>query len=188
MDSTVAVHTKGLGSWFHAARNSSMACSRSSTLTNTPRRMRLPVNSPNQRSTRFSQLELVGNEMRDETGVPFEPVLHSGVLVRAVVVHHHMQLQFGGKLRIQALEKLQELLVAMPRIALADHLPLQRPPARRRAWWCRCACSRGSWFRSGPSSAAVPAGCDPGPESGSFHRHRAPTPSPADSDTAPPHR
>src|SRR5207247_10961284 len=62
IDSTVAVHTNGLGSLFQAARNSSMAFCKSSTLTKTPRRMRLPVNSPNHRSTRFSQLELVGTK------------------------------------------------------------------------------------------------------------------------------
>ena len=39
-----------------------MAFCRSSTLTKTPRRMRLPVNSPNHRSTKFSQLELVGTK------------------------------------------------------------------------------------------------------------------------------
>lgn len=33
-----------------------------------------------------------GNEVRDEAGMPPEPVLHSGMFVRAVVVHHHMQL------------------------------------------------------------------------------------------------
>ena len=37
-----------------------IAFSRSSTLRKEPRRIRLLVNSPNQRSTRFSQLELVG--------------------------------------------------------------------------------------------------------------------------------
>ena len=55
IDSTVAVDTKGFGSAFQAARNSSIAFSRSSTLIKTPRRMRLLVSSPNQRSTRFNQ-------------------------------------------------------------------------------------------------------------------------------------
>lgn len=60
MESTVAVQTNGPGSWFHTAIYSSIAAIKSSTLTKTPRRTRFPVNSPNQRSTRFNQLELVG--------------------------------------------------------------------------------------------------------------------------------
>jgi hypothetical protein len=60
MESTVAVQTKGFGFSFQAAKNSAIACCSSATLPNEPRRMRLLVNSPNQRSTKFSQLELVG--------------------------------------------------------------------------------------------------------------------------------
>ena len=37
-----------------------MAAIKSGTLRNTPRRIRFVVSSPNQRSIRFSQLELVG--------------------------------------------------------------------------------------------------------------------------------
>src|ERR1700687_3399629 len=62
MDSTVAIQTKGRGCSFHAARKSAIALSRSSTLWNEPRRMLLEVNSRNQRSIRFSQLELVGTK------------------------------------------------------------------------------------------------------------------------------
>src|ERR1700687_5190978 len=68
MDSTVAVQTKGFGFSFHAARNSAIACFSSETLLNEPRRMRLLVNSPNQRSTRFSQLELVGSGRQSAGG------------------------------------------------------------------------------------------------------------------------
>jgi len=50
MDSTVAVQTKGLGFSFQTARNSSIAATRSSTLRNESRRMRLFVSSANQRS------------------------------------------------------------------------------------------------------------------------------------------
>ena len=60
MDSTVAVQTNGFGFSFHTATYSSMAAIKSATLTKMPRRTRLPVNSPNQRSTKFNQLELVG--------------------------------------------------------------------------------------------------------------------------------
>src|SRR5207244_645197 len=62
MESTVAVQTKGLGFSFHAARNSSIACLSSGTLPKESRRILLLVSSPNQRSTRLSQLELVGTK------------------------------------------------------------------------------------------------------------------------------
>ena len=62
----MAVQTKGLGLLFQASKNSSMAWCRSATLAKEPRRIFLRVNSPNQRSTKFSQLELVGTKC--ETG------------------------------------------------------------------------------------------------------------------------
>jgi hypothetical protein len=52
----VAVQMKGFGFSFHAERNSSIAAGRSSTPRKEPRRIRLLVNSANQRSIRFSQL------------------------------------------------------------------------------------------------------------------------------------
>ena len=60
MESTVAVQINGLGASFEAARNSWMAAIRSSTLQKESRRIRLLVNSANQRSIRFNQLQLVG--------------------------------------------------------------------------------------------------------------------------------
>jgi hypothetical protein len=63
MDWTVAVQTKGFGSSFQAFRKSVMALCKSSTPKNEPRRTRLEVSSPNQRSIRFSQLELVGTSV-----------------------------------------------------------------------------------------------------------------------------
>ena len=60
MESTVAVQTNGLGFSFQAARNSLIAVTRSWTLKNEWRRIRLLVSSANQRSIRFSQLQLVG--------------------------------------------------------------------------------------------------------------------------------
>jgi hypothetical protein len=62
MDSTVAAQTKGFGSSFQAFRKSRMALCKSSTLKNEPRLTRLEINSANQRSLRFSQLELVGTK------------------------------------------------------------------------------------------------------------------------------
>src|ERR1700735_1671875 len=74
--------------------------------------------------------------MSNETVVPFEPALHSGVLVGAIIIHHHMQPDLAGKRRIQTLQKFQKLLVAMARITLTDALALrdfQGGEQRRRA-------------------------------------------------------
>ena len=59
---------KGFG--FHlAARNSPIAFCRSFTLLKDPRRTRLEVSSPNHRSTRFNQLELVGTSAGENEDV-----------------------------------------------------------------------------------------------------------------------
>src|SRR5438034_5234758 len=62
ISSTVALQMNGLGFWFQACRNASMARFSSGTLTKLPRRIAFSVNSRNQRSTKFSQLELVGTK------------------------------------------------------------------------------------------------------------------------------
>ena len=71
IDSTVAVQTKGFGFSFQTARNSVIGFSRSSTLRKEPRRIRWLVNSRNQRSIRFSQLELVGTKCDTKRGWRF---------------------------------------------------------------------------------------------------------------------
>ena len=64
MSETVAVQMKGLGLSFQACMKSSIACFRSGTLTKLARRIDFSVNSLNQRSTRLSQLELVGMNLK----------------------------------------------------------------------------------------------------------------------------
>ena len=63
--------------------------------------------------------------MGNEPVVPFEPALHSWMFVRAVIIHHHMQLDLAGEFRIQALQELQEFLMAMARVTLTDDLALR---------------------------------------------------------------
>ena len=65
---------------FQAAMNSVIAFSRSSMLRQEPRRIRLLVNSPNQRSTRFSQLELVGTKCDTKRGWRFSQAWTLGCL------------------------------------------------------------------------------------------------------------
>jgi len=65
-----------------------------------------------------------GNEVQDEAGMLLEPALHEGVFVRAIVVEDEVEEQAGRELGIETLEELEEFLVAVARIALADDAPL----------------------------------------------------------------
>src|SRR5207245_4196810 len=60
-----------------------------------------------------------------ETRMPFQPRLNSGMLVRAVVVHHQMEADLAWKFFIQPFEKLEKFLMPMPPVALADHFALR---------------------------------------------------------------
>ena len=51
------------------------------------------------------------DEVRHEARMTFEPGLHLGMLVRAVVVEHQMEGGRGGELAIEAAQEAQELLV-----------------------------------------------------------------------------
>ena len=62
--------------------------------------------------------------MKHETWMPFQPVSNFGVRVSAVVVEHHMQLQLYREFGVQALQKLQKLLVPMPGVTLSNYLAL----------------------------------------------------------------
>jgi hypothetical protein len=90
IDSTVAVQTKGLGFSFQASRNSAMASCRSAMLKKAPRRLLRRDHSPNQRSIKFSQLELVGTKLQHGTRVFFQPAAHFLFLMRAVVIDHQV--------------------------------------------------------------------------------------------------
>ncbi len=70
----------GLGFWFQACINSSIACFKSGTLTKLPRRIAFSVNSLNQRSTKFSQLELVGTKWHTKRGCFFSHACTCGSL------------------------------------------------------------------------------------------------------------
>ena len=57
-----------------------------------------------------------------ETRVPLQPRPHLQMLVRRVVVQNQMQIQLDRRLPLQESEKLDELLVPMPRQAGADQV------------------------------------------------------------------
>ena len=54
-----------------------------------------------------------------------QPRLHVRLFMRAVVVHHQVQLQLRGKLSVQAAQKFQPLLMPMAAVALSNHLAVQ---------------------------------------------------------------
>jgi len=62
-----------------------------------------------------------------------QPRLHVGMLVGAVIVHHQVERDLAGKLRIKASQEFQELLMAVPGKALPDHFPLQDLQGREQA-------------------------------------------------------
>ena len=99
---------------------------KSATLRKTPRRMAVLSRWPNQRSTKFIQLELGGDEVGHEPGIALQPRLHCGMLVRAVGVPDPMQGNIARELGIDAAQEFQKLLMAMSLMAFADHLALHR--------------------------------------------------------------
>src|SRR5215472_17754251 len=130
IDSTVAVQTKGRGFSFQAFRNSSIAATKSGTLKKVPRRMHWVVSSPNQRSTRFSQLELVGTKCSTKRGCFFSQGLDR-LGVSTIIIQDQVQGQGFGKLLVQTAQEPQELLVSMTLVTLADHLSLKKLQGRK---------------------------------------------------------
>ncbi len=59
--------------------------------------------------------------MQMKPRVPLQPPVDLGVLVRAVVIQDQMHLQARGNLAVDGVEEPQELGVAVPGQALADH-------------------------------------------------------------------
>ncbi len=113
-----------------------MADCRSATLANEPRRTAFAVSSPN---PTFHQVEPTGtgrDKVRNKPRMALQPRLHVGMLVGAVIVHHQVESDLAGKLRINASQEFPELLMAVPGKALTDHFPLQDLQGREQA---RCA-------------------------------------------------
>ena len=91
-----------------------------------------------------------------------KPGQHLGVFVGGVVVENGMDHLAGRDGPLDGVDEADELLMAMAGHAAADDLAFEDaeggdPSADSGASWCRCACSHGSWSRTGPASAASPA-------------------------------
>ncbi len=188
MESTVAVQTNGLGFSFQAARNSSIAAIR---VVDAQEGIAADALVGQLGEPAFNQVQPTatgGNIVHHKAGMSVEPSLHLGGAMSAVVVHDQVQRRLAGKLAIDAAQELQKLLMPVTLVAVADDFALRARQARRTESSFRSACSRESWFRSGPSSAAGRAGCDSEPEFGSSRRRRAPSPGREDSDKGRPRR
>src|SRR4029079_8127722 len=107
MDSAVAVHTYGLGSWLWALMYSWIELTRSGTEWKTPRRNALSVSSLNQRSTRLSHDDEVGVKWRWNRGCLSSHGADFFVLVGGVVVQDQVDLQVLGHLPVDGLEEFQ---------------------------------------------------------------------------------
>src|SRR4030042_6970425 len=64
--------------------------------------------------------------------MPLQPALDFRVLMGAIVVHHHMQLYFDGKLIIQSFQEFKKLLMTMPSVTLTDHFALGQFEGRKK--------------------------------------------------------
>ena len=56
------------------------------------------------------------------SGSSSDPALYLGVLVRAVIVDHQVDVQVRRHVLVDVFEKLQELLMTVPGLALINHL------------------------------------------------------------------
>src|SRR5829696_6986840 len=117
--------------------------------------------------------------MQVEPGMLVQPGHDVVVGVGAVVVEDHVDLESLWDLTVNGAQELQELAVAVPGKTLADQ---SARSARRTGSLSRCACSRGSWFRTGLSSKAATAASGRAPGSGSSRPWTAPPPCRAGSD------
>ena len=88
-------------------------------------------------------------------------------LVRTVIIHDQMHVQFGGHRRFNGAQKLQKYVAAMP------PMPMTSPvgyPAQQTRKWRPGACSRAYAVGERQAPRAGSVACDRAPESGSFHR------------------
>jgi hypothetical protein len=62
--------------------------------------------------------------MEYEAWVALEPLTHIVMLVSPIVVHDEMEWYFPGELSVQYAQKMEELLMPMALITLANHFTL----------------------------------------------------------------
>ena len=97
-----------------------MAFSSARTVVWLPRRTHRSVTSANSRSTKFSQLPLVGVKWTVIARVTRQPRSHLADPVGAVVVHDQVDCKTAREIGFDVVEEAQELLMPMPAIAIAD--------------------------------------------------------------------
>src|ERR1700704_6449800 len=108
------------------------------------------------------------------------------MLVGGVVVEDDVDHLAGRHLGLDRVQEAHELLMAVALHVAADDGPVEDVERSEQGSWCHGACSRASWCRAGPSSAAGPAGCDREPGFCSSRRAKAPMPGAGGPHKAPP--
>src|SRR3954465_6005216 len=106
--------------------------------------------------------------MNDITWMLSEPRFHLGMPVSSVVVHHQVQSCLGWKLAIDVTQKLQEFLLTVALVKIADDPSLKQIQRGEQGGRSVPLVNRGSWFHNDPSSTEDRVGCGLRPESGSF--------------------
>ena len=66
------------------------------------------------------------HKMRDKTRVSFKPGLDLDGVMGSVVVHHQMERRLAGEFTVEAAQKLQELLMAMTLVKVADDFTFEQ--------------------------------------------------------------
>src|SRR5512132_1451059 len=149
-----AVQTKGLGSSLASSMKRLIAAWSSMIERKTPRWRRRLVSLAKKPSTALSQEQEVGVKWKTKRGWRLQPRLDLRVFVRGVVVEddvHDLAARHGG---LDAVQKPDELLMAVALHAAADDLALEY--VERRASSCRVFCNRVSmvahrpFFRGSP--------------------------------------
>ena len=126
IESTVAVHTKGLGFSFQADRKSLIGATRSATL----KKRSMPDAFVGQLGKpAFNQIQpttTCRNVVDDKTWMLRQPSFYGSMPMSSVVVHDQVQVLPPGKLVIKTTQESEKFLMAMTFVAVTDHLPLQQ--------------------------------------------------------------
>src|SRR6476469_9722168 len=162
-----------------------MSATRAPTLGKLPGRMTLAVISPKKPSTRLSQEEEVGMKMEVKTGMTLKPGGDFGVLGGRIVVANNVKLQLGGDFLVDLAQEGEPLLMAMARGGCGQTPCRKGSPGRQRGSPFRAGSSHGSGCECVPGPKAIRAGSVREPDTGSFHRCRAPRPARAGRDRGP---
>ena len=127
-----------------------------------------------------------GDEMEVKTGMALEPGGDFGVLVGRIVVANSVKLQLGGDFLVDLAQEGEPLLVAMARGGVGKHLAGKVVQGGKEGHRSVPVVVMGPGANVSLAQRQSGLGCVREPDTGSFHRCRAPRPARADPDRGPP--